>query len=319
MPAVARKDLIEVAKLYYHGNCSQEQIAGMMGLSRSKISRMLTMARRLRIVEFKISDSPTQISRMEERLRELLKLDSVRIIPSNMDYHKSLVAAGNAAGECLNNILRDGIMLGVSWGTTMDITVSQFNPTRKYSTATVVQMIGGAPCPTLCTCSRELTIRLAEKLGAYYAILQTPLYVSNEDMRNALLEEAEISAHFRLFSQLDAAIIGVGSTIPSRSAAYRAGYITLDESTALVESGFATDLCGNRIYTDGSARPNFMSGRLIAIRADQVRAIPHVIMVGIGEDKAEPIIIAAKGEYFSSLVTDELAAIAIIKNLGVSA
>jgi DNA-binding transcriptional regulator LsrR (DeoR family) len=316
MAAVARKDLIEIAKLYYHGNCSQEQIAEMMGLSRYKISRMLTLARTLRIVEFKISDSPVQINKTEDRLKELLGLDSVRIIPSNMDPHKSLLAAGSAASEYLNAILREDIKLGISWGTTMDISVSQFKPERKYRSATIVQLIGGTPCPTLCADSRELTIRLAEKLNASYAILQAPLYVSNEEMRDALIAEAEISAHFKLFSDLDAALIGIGSTIPSQSAAYKAGYITLEESAALVEGGFATDLCGNRIYTDGAFRPNFMSGRLIAIRSEQLRAIPDVLVVAIGEDKAEPIIIGAKGGFFTSLITDEIAAIAIIKTLG---
>jgi DNA-binding transcriptional regulator LsrR (DeoR family) len=315
MATITRKDLIEVAKLYYHGNCSQEQIAEMMGLSRSKISRMLTMARTLRIVEFKISDSPIQIDKMEHRLKESLRLDSVRIIPSNMDPHKSLLAAGNAVSEYLNDIFCENIKFGISWGTTMDIAVSQFKPVRKYSSATIVQLIGGTPCPTVCADSRELTMRLAEKLSASYAILQAPLYVSNEEIRDALLSETEILKHFQLFSHLDAALIGLGSTIPSKSAAYKAGYITLKESTALVESGFATDLCGNRIYKDGTFRPNFMSGRLIAISAKQLRAIPQVMAVAIGEDKAEPIIVGAKGGFFNSLITDEIAAIALIKNL----
>ena len=40
-----RKDLIEVAKLYYYGNLSQDQIAKLMGLSRPKVSRLLAEAR----------------------------------------------------------------------------------------------------------------------------------------------------------------------------------------------------------------------------------------------------------------------------------
>ena len=39
-----RKNMIKIAKLYYYGHMTQEQIAQMMGMSRSKVTRLLMEA-----------------------------------------------------------------------------------------------------------------------------------------------------------------------------------------------------------------------------------------------------------------------------------
>jgi len=108
MPTAQREELIKVSKLYYHGNCSQEEIAKLMGYSRPRVSRMLTMARELKIVEFRISDSPDEIVRMELQLKERLGINDVRILPSESGRLGTMYAAGVSAGEYLKSILAPG-------------------------------------------------------------------------------------------------------------------------------------------------------------------------------------------------------------------
>jgi len=312
MPTAQREELIKVAKLYYHGNCSQNDIAKLLGYSRPRVSRMLTLARELKIIEFRISDSPDEIGRMEKQLMERLDLHDVRILPSESGRLGTMYAAAVSAGEYLNSILRPGMLIGVSWGATIDVAVSQINPDKKHDTVKVVQMIGGSPKSSFNIDSQGLTIRLAEKLGASYSILQTPFYVSSKSVRDMLMQEPEVKAHFKLLKSLDAALIGISSNKPEHSGAYRAGYITLDESKALTENGFVTDIGGVRIFRDGSVRQNDMNDRVIAISPKDVKRIPTVIAVAVGEEKAETITIAAKGGFFNVLITDEVAAISIL-------
>jgi DNA-binding transcriptional regulator LsrR (DeoR family) len=310
-----RNDLIKVTKLYYHGNCTQDEIAKIMGCSRPRVSRMLTMARELKIVEFKISESVIEIERMEDDLKEKLGLKDIIILPSESGRLGTMYAAGSKAGEYLNKILRPDMKIGISWGATIDTAVSQFKPDKQFNSIIVVQMIGGSPTSSFNIDSRELTIRLANKLGASYSILQAPQYVSSKKVRDLLMEEPEIKAHFKLLQKLDLAIIGISSRNPEDSAAYRAGYLSLEDTRILQETGFITDVSGTRIYKDGSIRKNEMNDKLIAIDPEDLKKIPTIIAVAVGDEKAETILTAAKGGFFNVLITDEVAAITMLGRL----
>jgi len=307
-----RDELIKVAKLYYHGNRTQDEIAQIMGCSRPRVSRILSLARELKIVEFKIVESVIETERMEKQLKKLLGLKDIRILPSESGRLGTMYAAGASAGEYLNRILRPDMRIGIAWGATMDALVSQLEADRQFKTIKIVQMIGGAPTSSFNIDSSKLTVRLANKLGASYSVLQAPQYVSSKAVRDVLMNEPEIKAHFKLLKKLDAALIGISSTIPEHSAAYRAGYISIDEAKSLAERGFVTDVSGIRIYKDGSILPNETNDRLIAIAPEDLRRIPIVIAVAVGEDKAETIMAAAKGRFFNVLITDEIAAITIL-------
>ena len=310
-----RNDLIKVTKLYYHGNCTQDEIAKIMGCSRPRVSRMLTMARELKIVEFKISESIVEIERMEDTLKKNLGLKDVKILPSESGRLGTMYAAGKKAGEYLNQILRPEMKIGIAWGATMDATVSQFQPDKHYDSIIVVQMIGGSPTSSFNIDSRELTIRLANKLGASYSILQAPQYVSSKKVRDMLLNEPEIKAHFELLKKLDLAIIGISSKNPEDSAAYRAGYLSIEDAQTLSKTGFITDVSGSRIYKDGSVRQNKMNDKLIAIDPEDLKKTPKVIAVAVGDEKADTILTAAKGGFFNILITDEVAAITMLGRL----
>jgi len=273
---------------------------------------MLSLARELKLVEFNIPESPEEISRMEKQLKEKLEVDEVRVLPSESGRLGAMYSAGICAGEYFESILKSGMNVGVSWGATMDVTVSQLKPKKQYPSITVLQMIGGSPSSSFNVDSRELTIRLANKLGASYSLLQTPQYVSSKAVKETLINEPEIATHFKKLKTLDAVLIGIGSTDPEQSAVYRAGYISFEEAQLLTENGFATDICGNRIFLDGTVRQNDMNDKLIAISPDDIKRIPIIIAVAVGEDKAATIMAAAKGRFFNVLITDEVAAISML-------
>ena len=318
MSQVNRSALIKVAKLYYYGNMSQEQIAKLMGISRPKVSRMLSMARELNIVEIVISDSPAGSEQMAEAIKQRFGLKYVCVVPAGATVQQSRLNAGRAAGSYLNTVLHDSMYIGVSWGTTMDCMVNQFTLERPVANATVVQIAGGMRTQSFNIDSRELSLLLAKKLGAQFALLQAPLLVSRTQVRDILLNEPEFAAHFKLFDKLDVALVGIGSELPEESVPYKAGNISLEQAKQLVKDGFATDICGHRIYSDGSIRENLLTGRVVAIPLERIREVPEVIGVAVGEDKARSIISAARGGFIKALITDEISAISIMGLEGLS-
>jgi len=310
-----RSLLVKISELYYYENMSQLEIAKALQLSRPKVSRLLAQARRQGIVEISIADSVLFSFHHAQRLKELLGLSHVIVVPSGADKEQALLAAGRAAGNYLNEILHENMQIGISWGSAMDSLVQQFHPLRSMPSARILQLSGGVHTTAYNIDSRELTLRLARKLGAAYSILQAPLLVSCREVRDVLLREPELALHFRHFQSLDLALVGIGSMLPAQSMLYKAGYISLQESQAQIEAGFAADICANRIYKDGSIRPNAISDRLIAISLQQLRRIPNVLAVAVGEDKVLPILAAAKGGFIKTLITDEIAASSLLKAL----
>lgn len=307
-----QNELVEVAKLYYYGNMSQEEIAHLLEISRPKVSRMLSLAREKGIVEFHISSSEIRREQMELLIKDHLGLDKVIIVPAGSLAVHSVQEASKAANSYLNTILYDGMHIGVSWGTTIDSVIDHFKPLRPFFNSTVVQMLGGVRAHQFNIDSREVALNLAQRLQCHYSLLQAPLIVSSKRVRDVLLNEPEFATHFALFENLDLALVGISSNLPERSVPYKAGYISLEQSRLLVENGFATDICGNRIYKDGSIQKNLLSERIVGISPDLLRSIPNVVAIAVGNDKAANILTAAAGGFINTLITDEIAAISIL-------
>jgi len=315
---LTRKDLIKVAKLYYLGNLSQAQIADSMGISRPKVSRMLTQARVQNIIEFKIKDFPMMMEEMSEKIRAHFSLEKVFVVPSAITPEQSKNNAGKAANTYLNSILRSDLQIGLSWGTTLQSMIRMFELKKRVSNISVVQLAGGVHTRNIGLDSQKMVCTFAEKLDATYSLLQAPLVVTSPTVRNLLVNEPEVRNHFARFEHLDIALIGVGSMEPEEANPYKAGYITLEQSHLLANTGFATDICGNRIYLDGTIRQNLLTDRLISISPEQIKKVPLVVSLAVGAEKAIPVIAAAKGKFVHVLIIDEVAALSIMDIEGIS-
>lgn len=309
---ISRKDLIKVAKLYYLGNMSQAQIAESMGVSRPKVSRMLTQARAKNIIEFKIKDIPMMAEEMAEKIRAHFRLTKVMIVPSAIAPEQSKNNVGREASDFLNSILRNDLQIGLSWGTTLQSMIAMFELKKRVSNVHVIQLAGGVHTRNSGLDSQKMVCTFAEKLGAAYSLLQAPLVVTSPVVRTMLLNEPEVHNHFDRFEHLDVALIGVGSMSAEEAIPYKAGYITLEQSHLLANTGFATDICGNRLYLDGTIRPNLLTDRLISISLEQIRRVPMIISLAAGAEKAIPVIAAAKGGFVHVLIIDEVAALTIM-------
>ena len=101
-PSSKRQSIIKAAKLYYYGNMSQEEIAQVMGISRPKVSRLLTEGRQLNIVQIVIQDPGTSIASNEEKIKSHYKLDLVKIVPTQHSPAATMTLIGRAASAFLN-------------------------------------------------------------------------------------------------------------------------------------------------------------------------------------------------------------------------
>jgi deoxyribonucleoside regulator len=310
---LSRRDLlIEVAKMYYIENASQEEIGRATGFSRSNISRLLKACLDEKIIEFRINDTSFKGLELQEQIKKMYGLQKVIVVPTETSSEKTKLSVAQAAANYLESVLDNGMLVGIAWGTTLYHLVQNFQP-KKYFTADVIQLLGGIGSKSLDTDGQVLARNLANKLHGDCYLLQNPLFVQSKLLKDMLMQEPHIKHHFALFRKTDIALIGIGSNIPEHSAVYRSGYITKKESERLIKMGATADICGYKVDIYGNICSISLCEKIIGIDLTQLIKIPLVIGVASGVEKAEAVMASLRGKYIKVLVVDERTVIKVIE------
>src|SRR3954454_12091092 len=118
-----RGQMVKAARMYYLDGRTQDDVARILETSRSNVSRILSAARSLGIVEIRIQDGLGRDADLEQALRERFGLAHVRVAVFHA-HGDAVAAAANLAAEWLDRALRDGQILGLSWGRSLRAVVS---------------------------------------------------------------------------------------------------------------------------------------------------------------------------------------------------
>ena len=307
-----RQDIVKACKLYYDGGMYQEEIGGMMHISRPEVSRLLSEGRKYNIVQITVNDPVNTCGELSRQIRERYHLGYVKVAPSGNSEESAKNNVGQVASEFLNERIREHSRIGISWGTTLSVFVRTFQSQTPFPGARIVQMVGGSYNENLNIDGRELVKILAKKLRCSHSILQAPLYVHNTALRDLLMQEPDVIHHFRYVQALDMAFVGIGNASKENSIAFRGNYIAEQEAIRLSEQGFVCDICGHQLLADGSEPSNFLSDRVVGVSLEQLHRIPIVVGLCTGHKKAIPLRAALRGGHINALILDEICAIALL-------
>jgi deoxyribonucleoside regulator len=315
-----RESYSKIATLYYLADMSQGDIADLFHISRFKVSRILKRCRDFGIIEFHINNDPDYYGNLREQIRDLLCIEQVVIVPSGLTLKDSKVNVAKVAANYLEGKMKDGVRIGLSWGSTVQLIHRYFHPQIPSEDALFVQLSGN-----LCSSSitqegyidgNILVQKFAARAHAGWSVFQVPYIVQNRVLKELLYQEPQIRKHIDLFDHLDMALIGVGSSDPERSDAYLTGYLKLEESQRLSDDGLGADVCGTRLTADGQIRETVLTNRMITIDLQDLRKLSEVCAVGAGSEKALSLIAGCKGGFIKHVIMDEVCALSIISRLG---
>jgi deoxyribonucleoside regulator len=300
--------LAEIARRYYLGDQSQQEIADQLELSRSNISRLLKEARRRGIVEIYIHHPLGRDAQLERQLAEHFGLREVGVVQTiTGDPQATIGQAAALAAQILDTFLSDARSLGISWGTTINAIAHAFAPQRRYDVE-VVQMMGGVGSSDPTIDGPAVAQRIAQALTGRYRYLHAPLIVDTPAITQALLAERNIAETLSAAAQADVALVGVGAVDPSVSSLMRAGYLKPDEFRSIQAAGVVGDICARHFDLSGRPAAPEIDARLISISLDTIAKIPVVIGVACGAAKARAIVGALNGGYLDVLITDSATA-----------
>lgn len=306
--------LAKVASLYYEKKLTQAEIAQRFNISRPQVSRLLAEGLEEGVVEIIIHHSAATCTPLEQELLDRFNLKQVKILSTaeHLGYAQLVERLGILAARHLEESLHDGMIIGISWNTGVYQVVNALRAARQKK-VTVVQLTGTVGSINPVIDGPDLTRWLAQTLGGQYKYLPAPLLVDSSATREALLQNASIRETMALLNSMDMALIGIGSLSPPLSSLLLAGYITEAELREIIRRGGVGDICSYHYDLRGNILPLELHQRLIGVSPETLKKIPYVIGVGGGIDKASAVLGALRLGVIDCLVTDEMAARAVIK------
>ena len=302
--------LADVAEMYYLQDMNQAQIARVVGVTRSMVSRMLSEARQKGIVDVTIR-RPLQSDReLEAALAARFKLRAASVVMVRApDDRRLLRYLGQGAADLLQKHLPPKTVVGLAWGTSISAAVDAIPADERAALKIkIVQLVGALGARNNEYDGHGLVMRLAEKLGGEAYYLNAPFICQNRQMARALMNAQSIRETIVLARKVNVALVGVGSTSPKYSSFYLAGYVPLAELKAMIAAGAVGDVCGLHFDISGREKCGELCERLVTIQKDDLLKIPLRIGVAGGPGKVNPILGALRIGYINALVTDSVTA-----------
>lgn len=304
----SRELLYEAARLYYDENRPQHEIAEELGVSRSKVSRLLAEARRAGIVRIEIVP-PATASEIADDLAERLGLAHVVLTPSVSTATPPYHGLGDAVHAALRwaGLARGGVLL-VSWSRTLWEVARRGLPA--VPGVTVVPAMGGLDQVEEWFATNVVVRRFAAALEGTARQLYAPAQPSPE-LRRVLDHDPQTQEVVRLWNAADVALTGIGAP-PNSLGGYGPVHVPRDPDELNAAVG---DVASRYFDLDGHAIGYSAEPSLFGISRDQLRAIPHRVGVASGGEKVASIIGAARAGLTSVLVTDARTAEAVLWHL----
>lgn len=312
MASYEKRILTKAAHMYYDEDMTQQEIADKLGVSRPSVSRLLQRARQKGVVEIKIRYEGS-FAKLEDAIEKSFGLREVVITPSEesegLKYHLA-----EAVASYLIRTIKDGDIVGVSWGTTL-VHIPKYikNVTKDV---TFVPLVGGVGQTKLDIHSNAIAINLARAFGGKGQLLHVPVVVDSVKVKQTLVSDTSINQILKLASKANIAIAGIGSPSAPNSTIRQTGYYTDRELNDLKNAKAVSDICWIFLDAEGNLCPIELNQRVIGISIDDLKVIPTVVGVAGGIQKHEAILAALKGHYIDVLVTDEKTAGFLLESHG---
>ncbi|MDP5308358.1 sugar-binding transcriptional regulator [Paracoccus spongiarum] len=304
---------VEVCWHYYVNGMTQAEIASQMDATRLRVNQAIQRAKSLGIVRVEIDSPFAARFELQEALRRELGLRRVIIAPARRDPHDYHGPVGAALAIFLTESLRNRrwSSIGVSWGMTLDQAVRRLPP-QSWPDLEIVSMMGGTMKGASFN-SFSIASGFAGALGASYALLAAPIFLSEGVDRARFLAQDNFLQHFDRFRRLDAAIL-TASDVSGRSFLVANGMPHEGSADELIAAGAIGDVLGRFLDRDGNAVDHPLSGRTIGVEIETLMAVPEKILAAAGPHKVRIIRAASRRGLVDTLVTDDVTAELILQD-----
>jgi deoxyribonucleoside regulator len=303
--------LYKVCRMYYLDNLTQQNIGDRLGISRMRVARLLHYAREHQLIEFKLNFPLQEGSRVEWELEQRFGLNECVVVPSSRQQERTIEELAAALGRLLNRSLTDGMVIGVSWGRTLE-GISRYLSLEYSRNVKVVPIVGGVGIEGSSSSTNYITRNFAESMGGLNYTINVPAVVDSRRARDVLEEDGNTRKIAELAGKAHILLMGM-SNATKDSTLGRTGYFSDDELAALHDAGVVGNVNLVFLNREGKRVPNEVEERMVRILPPRLmKQVAVRIGVAFGQTKIEIIASALKGGWINTLITDEDTARAVL-------
>ena len=298
---------LTAAQLYYMQDQTMDVIARELGTSRSSVSRLLSFAREVGLVDIRIHSPLERLGMLEQRLSERHGVTAhIAPIPERVSEVERLERVALTAGRLLSQFIESNMVVGVAWGSTIS-TVSRSLMQKETHGTTFVQLNGAGNTQTSgLEYSSDILQRFGHAFGAQVEQFPVPAFFDSPDTRDAMWRERSTRRVLAFQAKMDVAVFGLGSPqadVPSR--VYVGGYLGRDDYRSLEEDAVIGDVATVFFRADGSWRDIRLNARSTGPGLDRLRRVPRRVCVVSGAAKFGSLRAAIGAGLITDVVLDD--------------
>jgi DNA-binding transcriptional regulator LsrR (DeoR family) len=293
--------MTQAAWLYYVHGLDQSEVAERLGVSRSRVSRLLAAAKDAGIVEIRVHGASTDVLMVGAELERRLGLGEV-LVEQALDGESPRQTAARAAARFLDRIVEEPIRIGIGWGRTLGL-IPQFVQRRDVNGVEIVEIVGH-PNWTGDGLAFEASASLAACYGVPVGHVPAPALVATATIASHLLKDSAVSVALSRASAAEVCLLAIGHVNPRDSPLIAGRVLEARELANLAKSRAVGDFALHFFDKSGAPVPGPHEDRLIGLSRLQLMGIPRRIAVAAGDDKVEPILASVRGGLITGLITD---------------
>ncbi|MBI5767390.1 MAG: transcriptional regulator [Verrucomicrobia bacterium] len=299
------------ATLYYVDGLGQTEVAQLVRVSQTKISRLLAAALERGIVRISVDQYQARQTKFEHDLCSRFGLAHAAVIKTaaHATGDSARQTVGHFGAPIVAGWLPAGGVLAIGGGRNVAEVVQRFRR-GDGRRLTVVQAMGSIDSNLTHVDALELGRAIVKLWGGEFLTLSTPAFAPDKKTRDFFLASAQIKSVWQRMKQADAALVGVGGL--TSSVYVERGVLSAADIAQLRQIGAAGEICGRFFDAGGRECKTRWRDRIISVELDYLRRIPQVIGVAAGADRAPAVLGAVRGGLIKSLLTDEALATALL-------
>ena len=294
-----------IAWLYHIEGMTQDEVARVVGLNRSRVLRILAAARQDGTVQIRVTTRLSRCTALERQLEARWGLTRAIVIPEPRSEAQIPGMVGAELGAYLSKAVTSNMTIGLGWGKTLTSGLAAIQP-RGAVGVSVVSMLGGLTRVSTVNPS-EFAWRVADRLSAECHLMAAPVFAPDARTREALMTHPGIAEVFGRARQLDMAIISVGDLTP-HSIFTEYGLLTKAEVTSLERAGAVGDILCHFVDAEGRVVDHPVNDRVLAVHPYDLRDTRNLVLASGGWRKVTVIRTALQMLKPAVLITNEAVA-----------
>ncbi|WP_407892218.1 sugar-binding transcriptional regulator [Lacticaseibacillus sp. N501-2] len=296
--------MAKAAYLYYVDDRTQSQVATMLQVDRSTVSRLLKRARDTGIVTIQVHHFDVATYQLEQQLQQRFGLNDAIVIPTdpNADSATKNQQLAKTAAQYLKRIIAPRQKIGFAWGTTLSGMVGQLDHPIKTN-ATFVPLVGGPSSANAKYHVNGIVYDAARQFGGESLFIDAAAVQESKMIRDGIWQSQYFQTIRQIWNHLDIAFVGIGGALNRGTSRWR-DLLSAEDIAALQDREVIGDCCCTFFDRHGRVLKGALHDRTIAIDLKQLKQTPNTVGVVRSLTKAPAIKTFLTMGVLNTLITD---------------